>query len=687
MKQKLHTILREALVSLRKNWWTGLLGMAIGIGVGLLCIFTNRGQYLLSFSYDTFFTVRDVVKTDEVVLLFMDEDSHTYLKQPHNRAWDRRIHARLLQRLKEEGAKGVVFDIVFSDPSDPEQDEAFAQAIADFGKVVLAADLSVQDQADSGVLTTRLDPPHEMFELAANGQLGLDVFYADPDVCVRRYVPGKTNSTPSEAWAAIEIVSGAIVTNAPERQYLPFWMNYYGHGGIPSYSYYRAITNELGNPLPAGIFKDKFVFVGAKTKTKFSGERKDEYRVPYSMFTEDPMKRFIPGVEIHATAFLNLLRGEWLSTFDPRAEFYAILFVGAFFGFGLILCRPLMTFILATLAIVTVIVSSYLLFVHQYCWFPWAVLCLQIFMTMTFAIVINSIRLYVQGKVLMATLSAHLSPKRAKQLLSQQGDMLKPGADKQMLTILFSDIESFTNLSEGVDSDELARLMNNYFETAVTQCIFKTDGTVIKYIGDAIFALWNAPEPQVNHHVRACEAALDLSKQAIVHEKNGQQQRFRTRVGLHTGPANVGNFGSKSRVDYTAIGENINLASRMEGLNKYLHTSVLITGATKEGLKDEFALRFCGKFQLKGFERAVEVYEIVSRTADAAASAAWRTAYARALELFTRRDFTAAEAAFRQVLELNPQDGPSQFYLREIPEFIAQPPAANWAGEVELKDK
>src|SRR5205823_2106436 len=128
-------------------------------------------------------------------------------------------------------------------------------------------------------------------------------------------------------------------------------------------------------------------------------------------------------------------------------------------------------------------------------------------------------------------------------------------------------------------------------------------------------------------------------REAIIYTKAGVEKRYRTRVGLHTGVANVGYFGSSTRIDYTALGENINLASRMEGLNKYLNTSVLITGDTVSGISEKFVMRFCGKFILKGFEKAVEVYELVGMPDSAESSKAWRDAFAAALKQFQSGDF------------------------------------------------
>jgi len=328
-------------------------------------------------------------------------------------------------------------------------------------------------------------------------------------------------------------------------------------------------------------------------------------------------------------------------------------------------------------------VIAYQIFLRAHFWFPWLILVVQIFTALLWSVLFNSIQLYVQNKLYEQSLALYLSPKLVKKFASNK-ELLRPGAKKETLTILFSDIANFTSISEGMDSDELARYMNSYFQTAVAQCIHHTDGTIVKYIGDAIFAFWNAPDPQSDHALRACEAALRFRDQPPQY-MNGEQ--LVTRIGLHTGVANVGNFGSTARVDYTALGENINLASRMEGLNKYLGTDILITGQTQEGAGNTITTRFAGHFQLKGFEKAVEVYELLGFRDEVESTKPWCETFENALREFQRRNFDAAEAGFRCTLEMRPSDGPTKFYLRQIDELRVHPPAPDWAGEIELKEK
>jgi adenylate cyclase len=298
-------------------------------------------------------------------------------------------------------------------------------------------------------------------------------------------------------------------------------------------------------------------------------------------------------------------------------------------------------------------------------------------------VLFNSVQLYVQKRLFEFTLGLYLSPKLVAKFSSSPA-LLKPGAEKQKLTLMFSDIADFTSISEKMDSDELAAMMNEYFQGAVGSCVHATDGTVVKYIGDAIFALWNAPEHQPDHAARACAAALhfrELSKQPV------HGRSLRTRIGLHTGVANVGNFGSEDRVDYTAIGESVNLASRLEGLNKHLGTDCLISGATKAEIGEQFVTRKLGQFQLKGFEGLVEVHELVAFPDQVEASRAWREAFAEALNNFEQRNLVFAEIGFRRVSELKPEDGPAKFYLARIKELAEQELPEAWATHTIVKEK
>lgn len=660
-----------------------LVGVALTITVGLFLhtrTSSDPKQQTLRFgtrleqaSYDLLLAARGDRAVSETVVVYLDDASHERLGQPQNVPWDRALHARLIDRLTAAGAKAIVFDIVFSDPNPDKAaaDQLLIEAIRRSGRVVLAA-----DNVPDGPKTKRTVPPFDaLTEVAAN--IGSAETEPGSDLIIRTHTRRADNPLSSLTWAAAEYLQLPAVqgAGAEDRER---WLNYYGRPGlVPSCSYFEALDASV---IKDDFFRDKVVFVGARIMTKFAGDRKDEYPSPFTVWLGN--QGFMSGVEIQATMFLNLIRQDWISRWPNAVERTVLILFGILLGGGLMFCRPVWAALTALGCVLLVMGITYGLFVQKLVWFPWAIIAVQAGVAALWSMLFNSIQLYVQKRLYEFTLGLYLSPKLVAKFSSSPA-LLKPGAEKQKLTLLFSDIADFTKVSEKMDSDELAAMMNEYFQGAVGSCIHRTDGTVVKYIGDAIFALWNAPEHQADHAARACAAALhfrDLSQAPV------RGRSLHTRIGLHTGVANVGNFGSEDRVDYTAIGESVNLASRMEGLNKYLGTNCLISGATQQEIGDRFVTRRIGLFQLKGFEGLVEVHELVSFPEQAEESRAWREAFATALAHFEQRDLTQASPAFRHVLALKPEDGPTRHYQSRLAEILAEPDP-NWPTHTVLKEK
>jgi adenylate cyclase len=377
------------------------------------------------------------------------------------------------------------------------------------------------------------------------------------------------------------------------------------------------------------------------------------------------------------------MRGDWLTRLPLSVERALIAGLGLVFGFGLVRLRPVMATVVGLGGLALVVAALQVLFTRNLIWFPWLILAVQIALALAWSILFNSVQFYVQQRLYEHTLSLYLSPKLVKKFASHP-ELLKPGAEEQVISIFFSDIADFTELSRNMDSATLARLMNAYFETAVSQCIHHTDGTVVKYIGDAIFSFWNAPEAQSDHAWRACAAALRFRDQKMQHFEG---KPLHTRIGLHTALARVGNFGSAERVDYTALGESVNLASRLEGLNKVLGTECVISRETREGIGDRLVTRPVGLFQLKGFGKPVEVHELVGWPEEAEKTRPWREAFAQALADYHTRQLESAQRGFRRTLELRPGDGPSEFYLARMEELKGQQLPEDWATYTIMREK
>jgi adenylate cyclase len=245
------------------------------------------------------------------------------------------------------------------------------------------------------------------------------------------------------------------------------------------------------------------------------------------------------------------------------------------------------------------------------------------------------------------------------------------------VTLLFTDIKDFTSLSEQLSPNELARVLGQYLQV-MTAAIHSTHGTIDKYIGDAIMAVWNTPTPCPDHAQRACEAALacqEAEQRLYASPEWEGRPPLHTRFGIHRDRVMVGHFGAPDRMSFTALGDGVNLASRLEGLNKQYGTTILVSEAVREDAQEAFAFRLVDVVAVKGRTRGVRVYELLGR-AEASADRGRERAYERALERYWARDFAGALA----ILEAQPADPPSHVLAERARVLAANPPPAEWDG-------
>lgn len=253
------------------------------------------------------------------------------------------------------------------------------------------------------------------------------------------------------------------------------------------------------------------------------------------------------------------------------------------------------------------------------------------------------------------------------------------GGELRDVTIMFTDIEGFTTVAERLEPDVLAAALGRYLET-LTAAIHEAGGTVDKYIGDAVMALWNAPEPRADHTAEACAAALaglETIATLVSSEEWSGLPPFRTRVGLHQAEVMVGHFGAPDRISYTALGDGVNLASRLEGLNKTYGTSVLVSQDVRDSVGRAFEFRLVDVVAVKGKSRSIRVYELLSRAGGVGVERAETVArYERALAAYQERRFVEA----LELLNVQPHDPPSRVLSERCERFLTAPPGDSWSG-------
>ena len=647
-------------------------GIVLISGLGWLCMRYSWAGAIPRLSYDLLFALRNR-STPDVAIVFMDEQAGRALGQKYG-VWDRRVHARLIRRMTREGARAVFFDLAFLDPAfDPAEDEDLAAAMKENGHVFIGATLE-RGRSMGGAKDQVLNPIEKLSDSAAD--YGLLAFFPGPDYGVRTLDTG--NEIMASATWVMAGKLGAPLPDDPEFRALPRWINYYGPvDTLDSVSYDRALQPD---GVPDGFFRNRVVFVGGRSSIGQLGLGKDEFGHPHTRWTRE----FAPGVAIHATVFLNLLRQEWLTRWSPQKE------EGFALGFGMLLAlalprfRPVVAATIAVLLMLGLVVWTGSLLEGKRTWFAWCVpVLVQIPLALGWAI---GTRYFLEERgrsKLRKAFGHYLSEDMADRIADADFD-LEPGGEVVEATIVFTDLQGFTQLSETIgDPKKVAEVLVSYF-TNTTQHILENKGTIIKYIGDSVFAVWGAPLPDEDH---AGKATLAAWKMHLASEKVVLGHHLTTRVGVHTGEVLAGNLGSAYRFDYTLIGDAVNFASRLEGLNKYLGTQVLVSDATARRFAGRFLTRRLGEFKVAGKDHCVGVHELLGPS-DEVQPMPWLDTFAAGVAAFCHGELEEAERRMRAVCEQRGgHDGPAEYYLTKIKELNRDGLPAGWAGTMELTSK
>jgi adenylate cyclase len=450
-------------------------------------------------------------------------------------------------------------------------------------------------------------------------------------------------------------------------------VNYHG----PARTYpYVSFADAAEKKFAAGTFKDKIVLVGASA-TGIADLR----ATPFGAID-------FPGVEIHANLIDNILNQKFLMHAAPQVltDLGFIFLFGLPLGMWLAIVQPRrMAFGLALLIPFGVIV--YWAFLHGW-WLNFVIPSLFTLVPNVSLVALYRVLIEEQEKrKVRGAFQQYVSPEVIRRVLSDPGSVTPR---KTEITVLFSDVRGFTTISEALDAQDLARLLNGYL-TEMTRIIFKHQGTLDKYIGDAVMAIWGAPFTEPKHGERCCRAALNMvARLAELQEKwvADGLPAMEIGVGINTGIASVGTMGSALRFGYTAMGDNVNLASRLEGLNKEYGTTILISESTRKDVTDErMVIREIDFIRVKGKTQPVTIFEILSDQAAGNDGKSLVELFGRGREAYKARNWSAAKAAFEEALRRWPKDGPARVFLGRCDEYLAAGPGANWDGVYEMKHK
>ncbi len=362
---------------IKNNRIEGSIGSLIVIGFTLyVLLFNTRLEELYerqsyNFLYDLTSESKTTIEDSEVVIVYMDALSHKVMNQPFNRTWSRKLHAELIDRLTNAGAKAIVFDVIFSDPGDdPQVDNLLADAMSRNGKVILGADYNTfehrTDSQHSFVAAKSITMPYKKFNDASAGW-GLAVLATDEDFVVRKHRHQLfEEKIPSLTWKTAEVLDLNVFKDTSIRSYEKY-VRYYGPpNAIPNVSYSQAYNND---GVPNDFFKDKIVFIGVRPIAGTFIERRDEFRNPFLTLKRN--FTFMPGVEVQATLLLNFIREDWLKRVSPVVELFIFVITSLLIGYGFTLLRPIPLTITCLILSTVFALAPIWLFKYQLIWFPW----------------------------------------------------------------------------------------------------------------------------------------------------------------------------------------------------------------------------------------------------------------------------------------------------------------------------
>lgn len=692
------------------NKW--LLGSAISFFSILLAFvlsFTTVFENLELKSYDLRFALRGAQRVDSLGVVIVDIDDQSFFDLPHRWPFPRTYYARLIDNLVRAGARLILFDIIFSEPTatNPAEDLALAAAAARSRRVVFAGKKTFE-LASGGTRTTYLIKPIKAL-LQSGSPWGIVNIDEDVDGFVRRYLlyeewEGRQH-LPLAMLAYRRLRANGREAAAASNGLPPlprfddnsFLINFRGPARtFPTYSFASVLDDrdfqlaeaELDSNyfetvyLPNRVFANKVVFVGASAE-----ELQDVKFTPF--YGSGESKHKLPGVEVHANALATLLLGDAVRRTPFWVEWLVLLAAG-FGTMTLVLSSRTLTGMLwVGLALLAVLVAALLCFVQLLVWLPVVAPSLAIVLSY----VGNNAQLIITERRerwrTKRVFQQYVSESIVNNILAS-GAMPKFGGEKRELTVLFSDIRGFTTYCEKHTPETVVLRLNEYL-TEMTEIIKQQQGTLDKYVGDEIMAVYGAPYAYPNHAEKACETAVAMIDRLRELQKRwsaNAQDYFQIGIGINTGPMIVGNLGSQQLFDYTVIGDEVNLGARLEGANKEYWTSIIISESTYAQVKNRARARELDLVRVKGKKRPVKIYELRSmEPLPAIEEDLIIQVYSQGLALYRQGDWVGALQQFKRVLRYFPSDGPSRVYVTRCFNFIESPPPPDWDGVYDFKSK
>ncbi|MCP4523589.1 MAG: adenylate/guanylate cyclase domain-containing protein [Candidatus Gracilibacteria bacterium] len=665
-----------------RAYLTLFLGTFIFLFVWIISVGPNV-FYLFNKNFHSFFieTFDNTKISDDIVIVEIDDKSTTQIERF---PFDRKKYIPVIERLNEQGAAVIAFDIIFADKTNPESDTAFAQAIKKAKNVIIGMSFSQNAGLEqplsvlkkhivaTGFFSPRIDPVtksvHSYFPFYKDARSQKVYEYFSIAVAKQyfgiktpSYIQGNNYYLDEEKQISLpfeRIGSPHIYINYPIVQ---------DYNTISFYDIYN--ENEFERVKKQINLEGKIVLIGATAKgikDTFLTSRGIQY-----------------GVYIHANVLNTIMQGagfQFLSEFFEWIILFLIIIISIYFN----LSRSGIVLFFSNISLFALsgILFPVLLYVYGN-------LIINYFFELVFALFLslaisNIFKYMIENKhknKLNQALGEYVSKDIASEILSGAGKINING-EKKNISILFSDIEGFTSISEKFSPEDLVKFLRKYL-SEMSHVIMDLRGFINKYEGDAIMALWGVFGKVGPSAYDACESALRQQELLTILNKKWKEEgmdEIKARIGVHMGDAIIGNIGAEGRkMEFTALGDNVNLASRLEGVNKFYGTYLCVSETVVHETRDNFSYRYLDKIRVKGKEKPVIIYELLSRKGCLEKEKKEVIIeFTKGISLYLKKDFVGAKKIFETCRRSG--DKPSETYIQRCELFINEGIPNNWDG-------
>ena len=702
------------LIKLTENRWVAgsVLALASIIVATILSTFDVFENLELK-TIDARFVIRGTVPKPDTSIVIVAIDDASLGSLPSKWPYPRTYFGKMVKNLNDAGAKLIVFDVVFPDRNvdHPEDDLFLARSISDAKNVILANKVVFEflSHGTENTYVPPLVPPLKR----TGAPWGIVNIIMDADAVLRRYMlyqpVGRWIYYPIgiQAVSALQGSNTKIMEETKDGKFMigdiavpkvsanSIYINYQGPPGtFRTYSLSDILDDEnfdlLGDEDTDafemhklwGTFRDKIVLVGAS-----ADELQDNRHTPF--FQYESKKQQMPGVEMHANAISTILRRDFITNMNGWLQLFFLLFWTLLAAYIAKSFKPFRALGVVVVELIIISAFVYLVFAVQ----KGVVDLIRPMLSVVLCYVANVVHQTVteqrEKQRYRQTFQQYVAKNVVDEMLSSN-ELPQFGGERRELTILFSDIRKFTTFSENHPPEVVVSRLSEYL-TSMVEIIFKHNGTLDKFVGDEIMAVYGAPLYFTDHAERACLTAMDMVEKLRKIQKKWSEDRkdfFHIGIGVNTGSVIVGNLGSSQLFDYTVIGDEVNLGARLEGANKQYQTTVIISESTYARVKTKAKVRELDLVRVMGKETPIRIFELRGMNSVPEIEQDYIIdIFTEGLKAYRNRRWADALKEFRRVLRYFPSDGPAKVYTKRCLDFIENPPPIDWDGVYDFKTK